>query len=324
MHDYLFAGYQLSSQIALPGVPLARVDLGGAGLRILADARSGIEEPSRWLHHWRHTDNSITLSLARRGESYLLRVPGLCDFHFDAAARRLSVRALDESVGHAVEHLLLDQVLPRVFAHFGETMLHAAMVEMGGRAVLLVGESGAGKSTLAAHLQASGHRLHGDDCVLVGTREGRATARATYPSLRLNPDVLPGLSLAAEDCEPMAEYSAKQRVRFAPGPGADAVEALPIGAIYFLDPPGNAANDVRIEAIAPMPACLALMKQCFAMDMTDATHLAGLLRAFGGLAATVPCSRLSYPRRFDALPATIARLSAHAAGSESRPGFGRC
>ena len=47
-------------------------------------------------------------------------------------------------------------------------LLHAAVVERDGRAVVMTGESGAGKSTLAALLMARGWRLLGDEFALLG------------------------------------------------------------------------------------------------------------------------------------------------------------
>lgn len=51
-------------------------------------------------------------------------------------------------------------------------LLHAAVVERDGRAVVLTGESGAGKSTLAALLMAQGWRLLGDEFALLCPNTG--------------------------------------------------------------------------------------------------------------------------------------------------------
>jgi HprK-related kinase A len=51
-------------------------------------------------------------------------------------------------------------------------LLHAAVVERGGRALILTGESGAGKSTLAALLGERGWRLMGDEFALIDPATG--------------------------------------------------------------------------------------------------------------------------------------------------------
>ena len=51
----------------------------------------------------------------------------------------------------------------------GHLVLHGSAIDVGGRAVVLVGHKGAGKSTTAAALVARGHRLLTDDLVALGT-----------------------------------------------------------------------------------------------------------------------------------------------------------
>lgn len=310
---YIFAGHCVSSSICLASLPTAHDRERTPEFLILAAGESvGDQAPLDWLHHWRHTDGTVTLSLAARAGDYLLRVPELCDFIFSPATRRITVSPLVQLSGHSIEHLLLDQILPRVLAHVGEPMLHAAMVEIDGNAVLLLGDSGTGKSTLAAHLHEAGHRVHSDDCVLIRMSTGSASSLATYPSLRLNPD---SLARIACDGEPMAEYSEKRRVKLAEGQTTG--RALAISAIYRMDPVAADTNCGRIEPIAPMQACIALMKQAFSLDVTSPSEMGNILHSFGELANRAPAFSLDYPRRFEALPELVTRLVRHARGVAS-------
>jgi HprK-related kinase A len=57
-------------------------------------------------------------------------------------------------------------------------LLHAAVVEREGEALLLVGESGSGKSTLCAALTLSGWRLLSDELAMIATSDGNLSATA--------------------------------------------------------------------------------------------------------------------------------------------------
>jgi len=62
----------------------------------------------------------------------------------------------------------------------GLVPLHAAMVGIGGRGLLLMGDSGAGKSTLALHCMLQGMELLSEDSVFVAPSDLRATGAANY------------------------------------------------------------------------------------------------------------------------------------------------
>ncbi len=63
-------------------------------------------------------------------------------------------------------------------------MLHAAVLEKNGRAVVLPGDPGAGKSTLTAALMLSGWRLLSDEITLVDRDDGRLVGLARPVSLK--------------------------------------------------------------------------------------------------------------------------------------------
>lgn len=264
-----------------------------------------------WAHHWRLPDESITLSLAWIDGDPLLRVPGLCDFLLKRAARELRISPLAPLDAETIEHLLLDQVLPRWLALEGRCVLHAALADLDG-GILLLGDSGAGKSTLSASLLAAGYELLSDDAVLLSLGAAGVTALATYPSIRLAPDALAGtLGTSAPATRPMAAYSDKLRIAL----GARLMDApRPLRAIYVLADPSISGVEVRISPMSATAACIELLRQSFVVDLRDRARMSALLAFHAALASRVPCFSLGYPRRYDALPGVIARLRAHASG----------
>jgi predicted AAA+ superfamily ATPase len=70
------------------------------------------------------------------------------------AKRTISLHPLTaETTPDTLEHLLHDQIYPRLLAQEGELELHAGAVDMDGQLAVLLGDSGMGKSTLVASLQ---------------------------------------------------------------------------------------------------------------------------------------------------------------------------
>jgi hypothetical protein len=264
----------------------------------------------RWLHHWRNEHGGgISLSLARLERGYLLRFPKLYDFLLDLERRTITVVPFEGIEENTLEHLLLDQVLPRFLAHEGELLIHASAVTVDDRTVLFLGRSGWGKSTLAGLLQLEGHTVLSDDCVVVRTRAGTVMALPTYPSLRLHSDTLEHVFPDATGLMSVAGQSGKRRllVRMA----EDVDSGRRVDAIYVLSEPSDAIRDHAIVAQRPAATCLQLIRHAFQLDFTDRERASALLANASEAARSVPAFGLSHPRDFRQAGVLTAMITRH-------------
>lgn len=187
------------------------------------------------------------------------------------------------------------------FLRSGDVSLHAAAVDVGGRALVFPAPSRHGKTTLAAAFQQAGHRVLGEDLVRCRT-SGPAAAYPGPAMLRVRPDVAQRLG-AVRSASPRTRDA--DRIHFelaAPCRGDGA--AVPLGGIVLLS---LGEGPVRLDRVDPAAAISALWPLSFHLP-TDA----GRARCFGGLARLVDAVavwRLTRPLRFDDLPQVIERLA---------------
>lgn len=129
-------------------------------------------------------------------------------------AARADVSSLDvPSLPHVDPEVLSEIEIRLTLALLGaardEVHLHASGAVVRGMAVLAVGPSGAGKSSVGFAWHRLGHRLLGDDTVLVGTG-GRARAfrrlMKVHRDRALEADVRPDSTLAWDPGEPELWY----------------------------------------------------------------------------------------------------------------------
>lgn len=204
--------------------------------------------------------------------------------------------ALDDPA--MLDHLLFDHVIPRVLAAEVPLVLHGSLVAIGGRLAVFVGETGAGKSTLGASLHARGHRLLGDDAVIVTEVEGAFFGEAVYPSLRLFPDSIGELLGDSVVTAPMAAYSDKRHVTAFRAAAPD-TPPLPIGCIFSLS---GGAEAPGIRPLSAREACMAMLEQSFALDPADVRAASGRLAAAARLASASACFELAVPHDYARLP----------------------
>ncbi len=237
----------------------------------------------------------------------------------DAKASKIFAYCASGSPRWEIEHILLDDLLPKVLSHDGAFVLHAAGLSCGTSGLVILGESGRGKSTLSAFLGQSGMAILSDDCLIVDVDSQGHHVSPTYAGMRLFPDSIDALFAQPPFTSDMASYSSKQRVHLDSGFEA---ETAPVRALVFLDPPAT-DDAVVLSPMSPGAACAALIANSFALDPSDVGRAAQRMRQASHLARDVRAYALSYPRDYSRLP-EVRRviLEVMQGGADSPSSFG--
>jgi hypothetical protein len=259
-------------------------------------------EPSMtdWVHHWPPEVGDMSLARLKGEGSFLLRFHDLADFVISADGRQIEVWSAPSASEETCEHLLLDQVLPRILAQQGQLVLHAGAVRIRHEAIAFIGDSGIGKSTLTASLHAAGYSLLCDDGLVLTQGEVATVALPTYPSLRLWPESIASLYAQAPDVAPMAHYSSKRRI-ISNDLVTNANVPLPLTSLYVLGPAPDTA-EISLKRLSSREACIAIIGNSFQLDITDRHRVANTFANASRIADHLPVISLTYPRDFARLP----------------------
>jgi hypothetical protein len=308
-----YAQRNLLSAVPLPSLPASVEPLAAVTIRVDAPTiLPRLEAHGAWLHEWREADGSISLQLAKTATDYLFRVPGLCDFRIDPGTGAVGMEHADGIDAETLEHLLIDQALPRLLAAQGELVGHASCIFINGRGVLLLGQSGWGKSTLAGLLHRRGHLPMSDDCVVLERTDDAVLATPTYPSLRLYDDSIREAFERAPQASPVASYTRKRRVRL---DATTRSRPLRLNAMYLLNHPAQAPERSTITPLSPAMACMALIQHSFRLDITSAEQSTEQLQRAAAVARRIPAYSLAYRRDFSEADALVDQLVGHCAGA---------
>lgn len=262
-----------------------------------------------WMFVWSDEAGGVCMRVGHADGGHRLRMYEMCDFVLDAGGGTVVIERLPHVDADAIEHMLIDQALPRLLSERGELVVHAGAVCVDGDCLLLLGESGWGKSTLAASFLQRGHTLLSDDCVVMRESGTRTLAMPTYPSLRMFDDSIVNAMGDCAQSSPVAFYTDKRRIALADGASDD---ACPVRAAYVLNDPEIPATTIGITPLAPMNGCMALIRHGFRLDVASSAQHRAQLQQASMAASHIPVYALSYPRRYDLRNEVVDRLLAHA------------
>lgn len=231
---------------------------------------------------------------------FLLQFPDIADFGIDFERREVSIlRCSEDASQDTINHLLVDQLWPRIIGHGGELVLHAAGALTQSGVILMIGPSGAGKSTIGASLHRDGNPLLGDDAIIVKTTDRAPLCKAVYPSLRLFPDSIAKLFEGSVSHSTVSDYTSKRNVEFSSNIHHFALWH-PLSAIFFLDP-NMGQKRIDIERLGPSDSCMRLIQQSFSLNPFESDLAAMKVKSSSCVARSVPTYRLSYERDFSKL-----------------------
>lgn len=193
----------------------------------------------------------------------------------------------------------------------GDLSMHAAAVEIAGKAVVLAGPSRYGKTTLGAAFAAAGHRLLTEDM----TRCTLAGGASVYPGpavVRLRPDVAEGFRLAGGT----QIVTERERVFVILGGsmrGSGA--AVPLAGILFLR---QEAGRLELAPVSTADAIRDLWTLTFSLP--NHASRGAVFERVTDLVASVPVLDLRRELSLETLPQVVALVEAFVASGSQRLG----
>ena len=253
---YSIYGLNFDSNLPLPGLPAGGAEYPDVIFAIEPDYRSGtgIAAPDETC--WYESDwidettggPGLTIYRAVAGSFRILYSDGV-EFLIDGEGRRIVGRAPSEANLADVACYVTGPILGFVLRLRGVIALHASAIEIGRKAVLLVGDARSGKSTTAAVLATMGYKVITEDVAALSLHEGALTVRTGCSEVALRPDAVASM-FGSTDALPRFSHTWDKRRLDLMEIGAFATEPVPLGRVYMLT---NTEGFPNAPCVAPMP-----------------------------------------------------------------------
>ncbi len=287
-----------SCDFPLPGLPPATVSQAPLAVKLAAAAQFDLDGFERKFI-WFNVHGKPTCWCERRGRDHLFVFPGFASYHVSADDVISCLPAPDASM-LMLQHLLLNQIIPRYLATNGCLVLHASAVTLGsGPTIAFLGNSGFGKSTLAASFHRHGAILIDDDCIMLDPCARGATVVGGYPGIRLFPDSMHAVFSETAGFSAYSPYSDKQQMLLQNEAGGAALTPRSLDALFLLADPhvGELARTVQITPLSGPQMMMEMTGCAFSLDPTDKPLIVQNFRHIGAtITPRLGMYKLGYPR----------------------------
>lgn len=244
-------------------------------------------DPEQWFHQTLSGDGSL-----------YMRWKDCLDLLVARDGARVSCRNLSSYSFASLESYLLNFAVSAALLLQGEESLHATVVDIGGRAIGLLGNSGAGKSTLASFLITCGGTIVTDDILRIAFDEEAVIA---YPG----PNRLKLFTEAAKLFLPESSASGK----WSPAGGklvydlGDQTRLRPscrlVGLYDLRKKPQPDEGRVVLERKSALDSFLTIGAATMNNDLQPPARQGRHFRFVEQIAKLLPVYSLTYPRTFD-------------------------
>jgi hypothetical protein len=229
--------------------------------------------------------------------------------------REILVDAAEDTPARNVRLYLLGSAMGMLLHQRGLMPLHANAVVIDGKAVAVAGTSGAGKSTLAGWFHRQGHKLIGDDVIVIRPDEKEAIAFPGVPRLRLWGEALEGLGFERDGLDRSYIEDSFDKWDVPVDAAALASEGQPLGAIYILED----GPEIDILPLSGAAAVSALFDQTYRGAYVErAGSATDHWRAVTAIARAIPVFRLVRPRDLTRLAVLGETVLTHAKAQSAR------
>lgn len=186
----------------------------------------------------------------------------------------------------------------------GVIALHASAVNIGGQAIVLLGESESGKSTIAAALALRGSPVLCEDITPLKLSGNNFSVEPGYAQIGLWPDSVEAL-FGTADALPRLTPGWEKCFLALDGKGTRfELKERPLSVVYLLAPRSPSEDLPRIDQISPREALLGLVQNTYMNWLLDRKQRAAEFDFLSILVNSVPVQRIvphSDPARIAAL-----------------------
>lgn len=296
-YDYALSSLHIRSEIALPELPPWRDDRQEPDVTIgFGPVPATVADPKL-----------VTTVLQIGGD-------GTARFHlkdvatyFIEGGRRVTIAADMPRDAPDIRLFLLGTVYGILCHQRGLLPIHAAGIEVDGRAVLLAGPSGVGKSTLATAFWQRGFRLLSDDITPLVVADGGLSALPGFRRLRLWRDSIDQFDWSDDDLEPCrAELEKFSR----PILSGFATDPIVPSALFHLQRHAQSAGGAKLRALHGTEATHWLGQNIYRSGAMVGLYdeVATMLRLTQAAAGIPHHFLLSRPMRYDDLDMIVDQI----------------